>query len=522
MKRQRLNGLRLLLSLVLAVSFELPAQESAVDPDQPGKNLQQYDQFKGKAIYPEFYSFYIYPTYYRLPPEKHYVKNILNSLVSSNLSIQKMVYIDNPQPLKIYYPYQTKTNPETEPKALPEDRKDAFIKSLPAPSHYYSIRYAKPGKSPLPAYEFLSRLGEPEKRKQLGALLNPTSFHLFQSIEQKGEKFIIETWLFYGPRLLMKERNIVEEDNMDEAAWKITNRMRDILSGPGTGTLLVFSNVDRSSVYLNETFLGKTPLSFSHLIPGKYTLRVTKEGHNDWVRDIDIGENKKREFNANMLKSRGNLSMRVISNPEKADVFLNINYAGQTPLTLSDLPPGQYRIRLVREGYIDQYMTVELKENASEKTYYFNLKKGDPKEVYTPNREIIGGITYRQLFKASSFLTGALALTGIYFNVLSDNAASEAESRRVYAGGSPGPSEAKRIEKLNAEAQSNREIAGIFYAGTAVSAGFTIFFFYKYIDSQDLKIAETFPGGKSTPVQTLSYTAGFNAQSFRLQLNRPF
>lgn len=468
--------------------------------------------FQGKVIYPQYYAFKIYPIYYQLSEEKKYIKNIFQSILSDNLAIQQVVYIEEAQPVKIYYPLET--------TAQGEDPRSAYLQNQPPPPKLFPLRYLREPNSPLQTYETLSGSGAKES---LGEILNPNEFHLFQSIRAKNKTdYIIETTLFYGSTLLLHRRIVAQEDAFSDAAAKVSSQIRDVISGPKTGAITVFSNVERSSVYLNDTFLGKTPLSFSHLIPGSYTLRVVKDGHKDWEAEVAIVENKTRRYSAEMEEVSGELSMRIISNPEKSDVFININYAGQTPLLLDNLPPGQYRVRLVREGYIDQYLTINLQEGGSEKTYYFNLKKGDPKEVYTPNREVIGGITYRQLFKGSSFVTGALALSGLYLTTLSRNAENEALARESYSGGSPSPSEADKIDALYAEADAKGNAANYLYAGAALTGGVSLYFFYKYVESRDLKIASTSPQEAGQTIKVFSISTQISPSGFDIRFNRSF
>ncbi len=44
-------------------------------------------------------------------------------------------------------------------------------------------------------------------------------------------------------------------------------------------------------------------------------------------------------------------SLSVATDPVPADIFLNDNQLGQSPLTIDNLLPSEYRIRLIANGY---------------------------------------------------------------------------------------------------------------------------------------------------------------------------
>jgi len=67
-------------------------------------------------------------------------------------------------------------------------------------------------------------------------------------------------------------------------------------------------------------------------------------------------------------------SLTVATDPAPADIFLNENTLGKSPLTIDNLLPGEYRLRLVADGYapVEDRVVIE-KGKASE--YIVTLKK---------------------------------------------------------------------------------------------------------------------------------------------------
>ncbi len=59
-------------------------------------------------------------------------------------------------------------------------------------------------------------------------------------------------------------------------------------------------------------------------------------------------------------KALATAGLQVTSNPSKADVYLNDEFKGTTPVTVKSLKPGTYSVHLTKEGYYDFGSTITL------------------------------------------------------------------------------------------------------------------------------------------------------------------
>ena len=80
-------------------------------------------------------------------------------------------------------------------------------------------------------------------------------------------------------------------------------------------------------------------------------------------------QSKKQEQNTPKSKTKGNSSavspsstggMSLTTSPVGAKVFVDDAYAGMTPASITDLTPGEHRIRLQLEGYMTLEQTVRI------------------------------------------------------------------------------------------------------------------------------------------------------------------
>jgi len=70
---------------------------------------------------------------------------------------------------------------------------------------------------------------------------------------------------------------------------------------PQPGSLEVTANVVNAVVYLDGRKIGITPMDSSEaVIPGKYAVRVSKDGYQDWEGSVSIEEGEKRLVRAEL------------------------------------------------------------------------------------------------------------------------------------------------------------------------------------------------------------------------------
>ena len=117
---------------------------------------------------------------------------------------------------------------------------------------------------------------------------------------------------------------------------------------PSQGSLHIESVPSDAEVYLDgsPTFAGKTPFD-SVVAPGKVRVRVSKADHQDQEEEIEVspGERSTRVFTLPAIYGY----LEITSVPDGADVFIDSEFAGKTPLA-KPLRPGTYELKVVMRG----------------------------------------------------------------------------------------------------------------------------------------------------------------------------
>ncbi len=101
--------------------------------------------------------------------------------------------------------------------------------------------------------------------------------------------------------------------------------------GP-TGILRVVSAVPGSTVHIDYEQAGDAPL-VSYVSPGAHTVRVSADGHEPFVRRVEVFANQTTEVSAQLRPGKGSVEFFV--KPMGAVVFIRGNEIGPAPIRLS-------------------------------------------------------------------------------------------------------------------------------------------------------------------------------------------
>jgi len=157
-------------------------------------------------------------------------------------------------------------------------------------------------------------------------------------------------------------------------------RMRSALTAFPTVTLRVESDPDNALVYINKQFVGYTPCDIEALAATNHEIQLRKDGYGQRTFAIHLKAGEKYYFK----ESLGTLSdfgfYTVESEPEGATVLLDLLRVGKTPLTLTNLRAGLYRVTLEMDGYHTRQQQIEVQPGVTN-SHRIMLDKTYPGEL---------------------------------------------------------------------------------------------------------------------------------------------
>lgn len=147
---------------------------------------------------------------------------------------------------------------------------------------------------------------------------------------------------------------------------------------PNVGSLAVRSQPEGAEVLLNGVPRGVTPTILPDVPAGENKIEIRLEGYLPYTEQVVLSarENKALSANLEAIPSR----LTVVTLPEGARLYIGDQYRGETPITLTDLPVGQHRVRVELRGYDIMARFVSVAHNAP-RTEEFRLAKNSGKIV---------------------------------------------------------------------------------------------------------------------------------------------
>ena len=118
---------------------------------------------------------------------------------------------------------------------------------------------------------------------------------------------------------------------------------------PSPGSLRIVSDPPGATVYLDGITMGETPVVIAKVTPGIRRLRVRAPGFASVTREVEVISDREAVIEVEL----GGL-LYISSIPSGAQVFLDEEYMGITPLRTGRLPAGSHQLRFARDKYKDK------------------------------------------------------------------------------------------------------------------------------------------------------------------------
>ena len=117
------------------------------------------------------------------------------------------------------------------------------------------------------------------------------------------------------------------------------------------GGLEVKSDPSGAKTYLDGKDIGITPNIHRNIPPGRYLLKIVKEGFKDHVETVEVISGEQRIVTASLEKEVREGNLVVLTEPAGAMVYINGKFAGASPYESGNLRSGPYKVRIIMKGY---------------------------------------------------------------------------------------------------------------------------------------------------------------------------
>ena len=210
--------------------------------------------------------------------------------------------------------------------------------------------------------DYISVQQEPHGSGVIRIIYAPDRSTVYVDNILKGETKFLQTFIIGNLQPGTHQLKITKAGFMDfvigvpvrpDRATDVIADMR--LQPTPNGILSVYTYPIGSAVYLDGASVGNGPVWLANVVPGVHQVRVSSPGYLDWNQVVDIkGGGAVVYVTAALYPSwwtpiTGNVM--ITSLPSNAAVFLDGIPRGSTPVTLSQVIPGNHNVRIELPGY---------------------------------------------------------------------------------------------------------------------------------------------------------------------------
>jgi hypothetical protein len=141
------------------------------------------------------------------------------------------------------------------------------------------------------------------------------------------------------------QNNLYHTENFNLFVQRGEITKRHVNLKPAFGELLISSEPEGASVYVNEEHWGNTPIHKTEVASGEYRIRVQMETRKGFLPRADRVVVKDNERTQRMFQLQTNMAqVQFTSKPDNANILLNGQEIGRTPLT-KEIEAGTYSVR---------------------------------------------------------------------------------------------------------------------------------------------------------------------------------
>lgn len=182
----------------------------------------------------------------------------------------------------------------------------------------------------------------------------------------------------------------------------------------GMGTIDVKTTPDGAEVFIDDISIGKSPVSFSKLIPGKHKVTIKHEGYYDYESNINVAEDNVSVIEEELAKS---------CDIQRSANRIDITTKGIT-FSLIKVEGGRFQMGATPEqgkGKIDEYPLhyVTLSDYYIGETEITNelwsaIMGNNPSDIFSRPEQPVNNVSW---YDCQKFINRLSSLTGIHFTL---------------------------------------------------------------------------------------------------------
>jgi hypothetical protein len=177
-------------------------------------------------------------------------------------------------------------------------------------------------------------------------------------------------------------RNIIVESATPLSIAAVLTRIvpQPTTQPPPNGSIAITSIPSGAEVFIDGWQSGIAPIIISEILPGNHQVTLVSKGYDNWSHIVSIGSGRMSAINAELVATKEITgSLAVITDPAGAEIFIDGDFKGVSPVTIPGLSPGIHVVLSTLKEYANTTTNISIIGGQTQK-YSTQLHK-----VYTPS-----------------------------------------------------------------------------------------------------------------------------------------
>ena len=145
---------------------------------------------------------------------------------------------------------------------------------------------------------------------------------------------------------------------------------------PQNGSIAITSIPSGAEVYIDGQLIGIAPAVFPEILPGNHQVTLSSKGYDDWSHIVSVGSGRMSAINAELVATKEITgSLAVITDPPGAEIFIDGDFKGVSPVTIPGLST-RYAHGFVNTEGVCEYYNQHFHHCREDPEVYYGIAKG--------------------------------------------------------------------------------------------------------------------------------------------------
>ncbi len=144
---------------------------------------------------------------------------------------------------------------------------------------------------------------------------------------------------------------------------------------PLKGSIVITTIPSGAEVNIDGRQKGVAPVIIPDVLPGNHVVTLSYDGYEDWSYMVSVRSGQISEINAILVaKKEMTGSLAVITNPPGAEIFIDGDFKGISPVTVPGIHAGTHTVLLTLQEYSDNTTSISITAGQTRK-YTADMQK---------------------------------------------------------------------------------------------------------------------------------------------------